>query len=41
MVTIFWDLQGMIYVNSLERDKIAAGLYYIDLLAQFYKRLPP
>lgn len=28
MVTVFWDLQGVIYIDFLESGKTVAALYY-------------
>ncbi|KAJ8705419.1 hypothetical protein PYW08_012465 [Mythimna loreyi] len=33
--TVFWDLQGVIYIDYLEKGKTITGLYYADLLGRF------
>ena len=35
MATVFWDSQGVIYINYLEKGKMVTGLYYAELLGQF------
>ena len=35
MVTVFWDSKGVIYVENLEKGKMATGLYYVELLGRF------
>ena len=32
IATVFWDSQGVIYVNYLEKGKTVTGLYYAELL---------
>ncbi|XP_039309549.1 protein GVQW3-like [Solenopsis invicta] len=32
MATVFWDLQGVIYIDYLEKGKTVTGLYYAELL---------
>ena len=39
MATVFWDSQGMIYIDYLEKGKIVTGLYYAELLSQFDVKL--
>ena len=34
MTTVYWDSQGMIYIDYLEKGKTVAGLYYAKLLGQ-------
>ncbi|XP_039302537.1 uncharacterized protein LOC120357081 [Solenopsis invicta] len=35
MVTVFWDSQGVIYIDYLEKGKTVTGLYYAELLGRF------
>ena len=35
MATVFWDSQGVIYIDYLEKGKTVTGLYYAELLGQF------
>ena len=35
MVTVFWDLQGVIYIDDLENGKMVTRLYYTELLGRF------
>lgn len=35
MATIFWDSQGIIHIDYLDRGKTIAGVYYSDLLDRF------
>jgi len=35
MATIFWDSQGVIYIDYLEKCKTVTGLYYAELLGRF------
>lgn len=35
MATVFWDSQGIIYIDCLERKKTIIGLYYTELLDRF------
>ena len=35
MTTVFWDLQGVIYIDYLEKGKTVTGLYYAELLGRF------
>ena len=35
MATVFWDSQGVIYIDYLEKDKTITGLYYAELLGRF------
>ena len=35
MATVFWDLQGVIYIDYLEKGKTVTGLYYAELLDKF------
>ncbi|XP_014487341.1 PREDICTED: histone-lysine N-methyltransferase SETMAR-like [Dinoponera quadriceps] len=32
MATVFWDSQGVIYIDYLEKGKTVTGLYYAELL---------
>ena len=32
MATVFWDLQGIIFVDYMEKGKTIAGTYYSSLL---------
>jgi len=32
MATVFWDSQGVIYIDNLENGKTVTGLYYVELL---------
>lgn len=34
-VTIFWDSQGVMYIDFLEKGKMIKGLYYGDLMGRF------
>ena len=44
MATIFWDSQGVMYIDYLEKGKMVPGLYYAELLGRFdaelQKKLP-
>ena len=31
MATVFWDSQGIIYIDYLEKGKTVEGLYYTEL----------
>lgn len=35
MATVFWDSQGVIYIDYLEKGKMITGLYYAELLGRF------
>ena len=35
MATVFWDSQGVIYINNLEKGSTATGFYYAELLGRF------
>lgn len=35
MATVFWDSQGVIFIDYLEKGKTITGLYYADLLGRF------
>jgi len=35
MATVFWDSQGVIYIDYLEKGKTVTGLYYAELLGRF------
>jgi len=35
MATVFWDSQGLIYIDYLEKGKTVTGLYYAELLGRF------
>uniref|UniRef100_A0A131YT73 Transposase n=1 Tax=Rhipicephalus appendiculatus TaxID=34631 RepID=A0A131YT73_RHIAP len=35
MATIFWDSQGVIFVDYLEKGKTVTGPYYAELLGRF------
>lgn len=35
MDTVFWDSQGVIYIDYLENGKTVTGLYYAELLSRF------
>jgi Transposase. len=35
MTTVFWDSQGVIYIDYLEKGKMVTGLYYAEILGQF------
>jgi len=35
MATVFWDVQGVIYIDFLEKGKTVTGLYYSELLGRF------
>ena len=39
MATVFWDSQGVIYIDYLEKDKMVTGLYYAKFLGQFNAKL--
>ena len=39
MATVFWDSQGVIYIDYLEKGKSFTGLYYAELLGRFYAEL--
>jgi len=39
MDTVFWDSQGGIYTDYLEKDKTVTGLYYAELLGRFAAEL--
>jgi len=32
MATVFWDSQGVIYIDYLEKGKTVIGLYYAELI---------
>ena len=35
MGTVFWDSQGVIYIDYLEKGESITGLYYAELLGRF------
>ena len=35
MATVFWDSEGVIYIDYLKKCKTVTGLYYVELLGQF------
>ena len=35
MATVFWNSQGVIYIDYLEKGKTVTGLYYAELFGQF------
>jgi len=35
MPTVFWDSQGVIYIDYLEKGKTVTGMYYAELLGRF------
>jgi Transposase. len=35
LATVFWDSQGVIFINYLEKGKAVTGLYYAKLLGRF------
>jgi len=39
MATVFWDSQGVIYIDYLEKGKTVTGLYNTKLLGQFAAEL--
>ena len=39
MATVFWDSQGAIYVDYLEKGKMVTGFYYAELLGRFDAKL--
>jgi len=39
MATVFWDLQGVIYIDYLEKGQTVTGLYYAELLGRFAAEL--
>jgi len=39
MATVFWDSQGVIYMDYLEKGKMVTGLYYAELLDRFAAEL--
>ena len=39
MATVFWDSQGEIYIDYLEKGKMVTGLYYGKLLGRFDAKL--
>jgi len=39
MATVFWDADGFIMVDYLEKGKTVSGAYYATLLGQFCDRL--
>jgi len=39
MATVFWDSQGLIYIDYLEKGKTVRGLYYVELLGRFAAEL--
>lgn len=39
MATVFWDSQGVIYIDYLEKGKTITGAYYADLLGRFDPQL--
>ena len=39
MATIFWDSQGVTYIDYLEKGKMVTGLYYAELLGKFDAKL--
>jgi len=39
MATVFWDSQGVIYIDYLEKGKTVTGLYYAELLGRFAAEL--
>ena len=39
MATVFWNSQGVIYLDYLEKGKTVTGLFYAELLGQFYAEL--
>jgi len=39
MATVFWDSQGVIYIDYLEKGKTVTGLYYAELLGGFAAEL--
>lgn len=45
MATVFWDSQGIIYMDYLEKGKRITGLYYAELLgrldAELKKKMAP
>ena len=41
MVIVFWDSQGVIYIDYLEKGKLVTGLYYAELLGRFAEQTTP
>jgi len=39
MATVFWDSQGVIYIDYLEKGKTVTGLYYAELLRRLAAEL--
>jgi len=39
MATVFWGLQGVIYIDYLMKGKTVTGLYYAELLGRFAAKL--
>jgi len=39
MATVFWDSQGVTYIDYLEKGKTVTGLYYAQLLGRFAAEL--
>ena len=35
MATVFWDSQGVIYIDYLEKGKTITGLHYAEILVRF------
>ena len=41
MTTIFWDSQGVIYIDYLEKGKTVTWFYYAELLGQIAEKTAP
>jgi Transposase. len=39
MAIVFWNSQGVIYIDYLEKGKTVTGLYYSELLDEFDAKL--
>ena len=35
MATVFWDSQGVVNIDDLEKDKTVTRFYYAELLGRF------
>ena len=41
MTTVFRDLQGVIYIDYLEKGKTVTGLYHAELLGRIAVKMVP
>jgi len=39
MASVFWDAEGILFIDYLEKGKTITGEYYSNLLTRLYKKI--